>query len=583
MSSERLLSPAPRRQTVLYWILGAAAIAGGVVHASSLAFLNDDAFISFRYAKNLVRGLGLVYNAGERVEGYTNFLWTLIIAGGMKLGITPESISIVLGILFYSLTLGLFTLLGWKLRGITAAHRLLIPLTPIALCLHRDFNAYATSGLETAMFTFLVSALYATLLLGNSRWSPAFSGIIGVLAMMTRPDGVLFLLASVIYLSIVKRKPVGPIFRFLLPSVVLFVPYWLWRWSTYGYFFPNSFYAKSIDLPYYRQGLEYTILYFKTYYVFLLLIPLGATAIWMWMKQAPGSGVLTRLRGRLRASEHHPLILAAPFVGIYSLFVIRIGGDFMFARFFIPLTPVLFHALETLIASIGTRPWGIALQIAVLGATLFRADQFAQHVSVGYVTDEARYYTAEHLKESKVDGLALRKYFDNLPVRVGFWAGQAKLMYYADPAYAIECSAGLTDPAIAHESIHERGRPGHEKSIPISYLMSRGIHFLFGPMEPPPPGQAVVNAIVFNYMLAKIVVYDDSIMSRLAQFPEVQFVRCPEYLDSYLKQIDGFALQRVLQDYAFFKAFYFDHNADSLRQNKFAAALSRIQGRLNGK
>ena len=41
-------------------------------------FIQDDAFISFRYAENFARGAGLVWNAGERVEGYTNFLWTML-------------------------------------------------------------------------------------------------------------------------------------------------------------------------------------------------------------------------------------------------------------------------------------------------------------------------------------------------------------------------------------------------------------------------------------------------------------------------------------------------------------------------
>ena len=42
--------------------------------------LNDDAFISFRYARNLLEGQGLAFNPGERVEGYTNFLWVLELA-----------------------------------------------------------------------------------------------------------------------------------------------------------------------------------------------------------------------------------------------------------------------------------------------------------------------------------------------------------------------------------------------------------------------------------------------------------------------------------------------------------------------
>ena len=43
-------------------------------------FLQDDVFISLRYAQHLAQGIGLVYNAGERVEGYTNFLWTVLLA-----------------------------------------------------------------------------------------------------------------------------------------------------------------------------------------------------------------------------------------------------------------------------------------------------------------------------------------------------------------------------------------------------------------------------------------------------------------------------------------------------------------------
>jgi len=40
----------------------------------------DDAFITFRYARNIVHGLGFVYNAGERVLGTTTPLYTLLMA-----------------------------------------------------------------------------------------------------------------------------------------------------------------------------------------------------------------------------------------------------------------------------------------------------------------------------------------------------------------------------------------------------------------------------------------------------------------------------------------------------------------------
>ena len=48
-------------------------------HAQAYLFLNDDAFISFRYADHWARTGELVYNLGERVEGYTNFLWVALL------------------------------------------------------------------------------------------------------------------------------------------------------------------------------------------------------------------------------------------------------------------------------------------------------------------------------------------------------------------------------------------------------------------------------------------------------------------------------------------------------------------------
>ena len=86
--------------------LGASlAMILGVAGAARMAWVCDDAFISFRYAENLVRGLGLVYNAGERVEGYSNFLWTLGTALGMRLGVDPEQWTVVWGVIFYAATI----------------------------------------------------------------------------------------------------------------------------------------------------------------------------------------------------------------------------------------------------------------------------------------------------------------------------------------------------------------------------------------------------------------------------------------------------------------------------------------------
>src|SRR3954470_13240280 len=74
--AERFLRLRGGARIAALYVLASIAAAWGVYHAYELAWLSDDAFISFRYARNWVTGKGLVYNAGERVEGYTNFLWT---------------------------------------------------------------------------------------------------------------------------------------------------------------------------------------------------------------------------------------------------------------------------------------------------------------------------------------------------------------------------------------------------------------------------------------------------------------------------------------------------------------------------
>ena len=76
-----------RKRSLTAVALVAVAVVWAAWRAYGLWWCTDDAYISFRYARNLVDGLGLVYNAGERVEGFTNPLWTLWVACGLALGV----------------------------------------------------------------------------------------------------------------------------------------------------------------------------------------------------------------------------------------------------------------------------------------------------------------------------------------------------------------------------------------------------------------------------------------------------------------------------------------------------------------
>jgi hypothetical protein len=97
---------AAKNRRVIHVIL-CLAIAYGVGSAYYRRWVCDDAFISYRYALNLVEGHGLVFNSGERVEGYTNFLWTLWCAVALLLKLPCEQWTMAWGIVFYGLSLGL--------------------------------------------------------------------------------------------------------------------------------------------------------------------------------------------------------------------------------------------------------------------------------------------------------------------------------------------------------------------------------------------------------------------------------------------------------------------------------------------
>lgn len=81
------------------WVVVVGGAAVSIWLALSEASIVDDAFISCRYARNLAEGHGLVYNVGERVEGYTNFLWTVLVAlGSVITGIETPFVALCLSL-----------------------------------------------------------------------------------------------------------------------------------------------------------------------------------------------------------------------------------------------------------------------------------------------------------------------------------------------------------------------------------------------------------------------------------------------------------------------------------------------------
>lgn len=310
------------------------------------SWLSDDALISFHYAQNLAAGHGLVYNVGERVEGYTNFLWTVLFAGIIALGGDPIAWSYVLGaalaLAIVVLTYALGARLAGSAMGLLAA---LVVATSQSLLLYTSRG----SGLETGFFTLLVLAGVTRYLTARQRPLPlAGAGLLFALAALTRPEGVLVFGLTGMHLVIhlwfrddghgAFSRPVVferqalvrwftgalvPVSAFAAAFLLIFLPYFLWRVTYYGDLLPNTFYAKT------GGGVRQLVrgaLYAGGFALTLggpLLLVIGVP--WLYNRRV----TLGSWRGYLL-----PLTLA------YTAYIIAVGGDhFRGERFFVPVLP----------------------------------------------------------------------------------------------------------------------------------------------------------------------------------------------------------------------------------------------------
>ena len=469
----------PKAYALSYWLTGLAALIYALWAASRRSWVCDDAFISFRYAENLVQGLGLVFNQAERVEGYSNFLWTLWSGLGLWLGADVERWATTAGILCYVAALALLVWNSWTTRRDQSGLAPWIPVAAMLGALHPDWNHFATGGLETSLFTLQITVVYVLLVHGDvGRARVLGVGLLLALAAMTRPDGVVIAAATALYVLWADSRRPRALLSLLGGFLVAWLPYTLWRVAYFGEFFPNTYYAKSAAMPWYSQGAAYISLYAARYWPLVLGLVLVAVA---WFRSAreddpARSAAVARWRRRV--------LLAAALVIAYTAFVLRVGGDFMFARFMIPITPLLLVLFELGITGVGEHRAraGWVLAGAAAAGILFTPYPipFRAFGSIRGIVFEPKYYSAEATDRAKGQGLALRPFFQGLPVCVAFFGGEARMVYYARPRTAIECTTGLTDRRIARQPLEKRTRVGHEKLADVGYVIGeRGAHVAF--------------------------------------------------------------------------------------------------------
>jgi arabinofuranosyltransferase len=430
-------------------------------------FVQDDAFISFRYAENLVRGHGLVWNPGERVEGYTNFLWTVLLAGVLSLGIDPVPASQVLGLVCFLITL----LVSERLAALLFASLVPRLLLLVLLGINYTFSAYATGGLETQLQTCLfVSILYVFLLCHDrAQWPPATLGGLSLLASaaaLTRLDSVLVILPVVALAGVFLVAAPGTLpwkaaqaAALCVPLVLVVGGWFAWKLAYYGDILPNTFYVKAAGSTSLKAGLDYLYLFFFSYW----LIP--------WI----GLGAVALIRRRVPFA----VAVLGGCVLVWSLYIVKVGGDFMEFRFLVPVLPLVFVLITwTLFALVEQAEVRWVLVALIVLGSFHHALTFGRYTHSHDI--EGIRELAAHLDDKNENwtgiGRRLGAMFAGAPDVVIATTAAGAIPYYARlPTVDM---LGLNDHWIARHGAVVGNRPGHQKKATFRYLLARRVNLV---------------------------------------------------------------------------------------------------------
>ncbi|MBE1497713.1 heme exporter protein D [Amycolatopsis lexingtonensis] len=251
----------------VFAVLGGTALIA--VHASFYGhWLIDDAAITFAYSRNVADGFGPVLQPGASpVEGYSNPTWMVLLALGKLVGLFDHGTLFGVNdqILFpkalaLACCLGVLVLFYFGAKTLTRRPALVTFLTGAVLAAIPSFVIWCFSGLENSFYALTVAAL-AVLILRAVQGGRLLdtqvavgTGLIAMLAALTRPDGVIYAGAyPIVVLLFLKRELLGRSVRAVVVSVAGFaVPYGayvVFRWFEFGRLVPNTAVAKGQEPP----------------------------------------------------------------------------------------------------------------------------------------------------------------------------------------------------------------------------------------------------------------------------------------------------------------------------------------------
>ena len=403
----------------------------------------DDAYIGFRFLDNWLNNQGLVFNPQERVEGYTNFLWLVVLAPLRLLGISAETAALVVNlvclmIVAYSCYV--------SVRKLVDSNNSLAVTVWALLAGYGSFTFWLTAGMEPLLMTALLC--WANMEVLRQQRINAKAALLFSAAVLTRPDAALFaVIAFVFYFPYKSIRDRKAILDYIYNAAIFALPlifHLLWRWSYYGELLPNTYYAKMH--PDSGLMLRFGWAYFERFLwaggaVFIILVATGLLTKSLWSRFC--------------------LMLTAQ-VFLFCLYIIKVGGDYMlYFRFFIPLIPILSILSAIMIIDLVASRCERATQASLFTSIAVIALSLAMTISLTQSSDMGQ---APGVRQAHKDNEIFSAWLsDVLPDNTVLAMNLVGLVPYRTGFKTIDM-LGLTDKHIA------RGKIAQLRAGPGSYI-----------------------------------------------------------------------------------------------------------------
>jgi len=408
------------------------------ISTSGHAIGSDDAYISFRYAENLFNGNGLVFNVGEYVEGYSNFLYTLLMVPGLLLGKDFLYLfSVAVNSLFLSASLYLFWNFARKNIGERSAN-----IGVLLMALNPWIWANIATGLETALVLFATIGLWVFVekrKIEQSNNNLAGIFIFSLILIASRVDGFILPLIAASYIFITTSKKDGIKTAAFVILCMLF--YTALRIYYYDDVIANTYYNKVSGglLDRVGRGLD-----FLWQNLFNTGIALGLLCLAF---QLANDGIREYFFKKTSF---------ASFLSITWIFyLIYIGGDIYYERFIVQILPLIIY----ITLSAGQNSKGKYSYI--LAALLFVSPIYRASTDGRFQWSAPRYDM----------WIALGKRLSEAPSGTSLAIDAAGKVPFFSGLYTIDM-LGLNDKHIGKMKPSTKGAPGHEKYDP-EYVLSK--------------------------------------------------------------------------------------------------------------